>query len=307
LDIKPPLGLIGVGIMGRPMCRNLLRAGYPVTVYDLDRAGMEELVAEGAVAGTSPRSVAEAADILISMLPDSPQVREVYLGTDGAFEALRPGWLAIDMSSISPSTARELAAGAAAGGAEMLDAPVSGGDKGAIAGTLSIMVGGTEAAFERALPILSVMGKTIVHVGPAGAGQVVKVCNQVVVAVVIEAVAEALVLGAKAGVDPGRIADVLQGGLAATKVLELRRENMLSGRFDPGFRVRLHLKDLKNALELGREIDVALPAAAQVEQLMRAMVAAGRADYDHSGLVTLVEDLAAFRLTDPRPGTGGIG
>jgi 2-hydroxy-3-oxopropionate reductase len=307
MDIKPSLGLIGVGIMGRPMCRNLLRAGYPVTVYDLDRAGVDELVAEGAVAGTSPRSVAEAADILITMLPDSPQVREVYLGTEGAFEALRPGWLAIDMSSISPSTARELAAGAAAGGAEMLDAPVSGGDKGAIAGTLSIMVGGTEAAFERALPILSVMGKTIVHVGPAGAGQVVKVCNQVVVAVVIEAVAEALVLGAKAGVDPGRIADVLQGGLAATKVLELRRENMLSGRFDPGFRVRLHLKDLKNALELGREIDVALPAAAQVEQLMRAMVAAGRADYDHSGLVTLVEDLAAFRLTDPRPGTGGLG
>ena len=307
MDIKPPLGLIGVGIMGRPMCRNLLRAGYPVTVYDLDRAGVESLVAEGAVAGTSPRSVAEAADVLITMLPDSPQVREAYLGAEGAFEALRPGWLAIDMSSISPSTARELAAGAAAGGAEMLDAPVSGGDKGAIAGTLSIMVGGSEAAFERALPILSVMGKTIVHVGPAGAGQVVKVCNQVVVAVVIEAVAEALVLGAKAGVDPGRIADVLQGGLAATKVLEMRRENMLSGRFDPGFRVRLHLKDLKNALELGRETDVALPAAAQVEQLMRAMVAAGRADYDHSGLVTLVEDLAAFRLTDPRPGTGGIG
>jgi 2-hydroxy-3-oxopropionate reductase len=307
MDIKPPLGLIGVGIMGRPMCRNLLRAGYPVTVYDLDRAGVESLVAEGAVAGTSPRSVAEAADVLITMLPDSPQVREAYLGAEGAFEALRPGWLAIDMSSISPSTARELAAGAAAGGAEMLDAPVSGGDKGAIAGTLSIMVGGSEAAFERALPILSVMGKTIVHVGPAGAGQVVKVCNQVVVAVVIEAVAEALVLGAKAGVDPGRIADVLQGGLAATKVLEMRRENMLSGRFDPGFRVRLHLKDLKNALELGRETDVALPAAAQVEQLMRAMVAAGRADYDHSGLVTLVEDLAGFRLTDPRPGAGGIG
>jgi len=307
MDIKPPLGLIGVGIMGRPMCRNLLRAGYPVTVYDLDRAGVESLVAEGAVAGTSPRSVAEAADVLITMLPDSPQVREAYLGAEGAFEALRPGWLAIDMSSISPSTARELAAGAVAGGAEMLDAPVSGGDKGAIAGTLSIMVGGSEAAFERALPILSVMGKTIVHVGPAGAGQVVKVCNQVVVAVVIEAVAEALVLGAKAGVDPGRIADVLQGGLAATKVLEMRRENMLSGRFDPGFRVRLHLKDLKNALELGRETDVALPAAAQVEQLMRAMVAAGRADYDHSGLVTLVEDLAGFRLTDPRPGAGGIG
>ena len=304
MDTKHTLGQIGLGIMGRPMARNLLRAGYQLVVHDVDRSAVDALVAEGAVAGTSPRHVAGATDVLITMLPDSPQVREVYLGPDGAFEALRPGWLAIDMSSIAPSTARELAARAAAGGTEMLDAPVSGGDKGAIAGTLSIMVGGADAAFERALPILSAMGKTIVHVGPAGAGQVVKVCNQVVVAVVIEAVAEALVLGAKAGVDPGRIADVLQGGLAATKVLEMRRENMLSGRFDPGFRIRLHQKDLKNALELAGETNVALPAAALVEQLMRAMAAKGRADYDHSGLVTLVEDLAAFRLTDAPAGAG---
>lgn len=302
METKPSLGLIGLGIMGRPMGRNLMRAGYGLMVHDMDRSAVDALVAEGATAGTTPSQVAVATDVLITMLPDSPQVREVYLGPDGAFEALRPGWLAIDMSSIAPSTARDLAVRATAGGAEMLDAPVSGGDKGAIAGTLSIMVGGTDAAFDRALPILSALGKTIVHVGPAGAGQVVKVCNQVVVAVVIEAVAEALVLGAKAGVDPGRIADVLQGGLAATKVLEMRRDNMLSGRFDPGFRIRLHLKDLKNALELASETNVALPAAAQVEQLMRAMVAAGRADYDHSGLVTILEDLAAFRLTDAAAG-----
>ena len=305
METKPSLGLIGLGIMGRPMARNLLRAGYGLMVHDVDRSAVDALVAEGATAGTTPRQVAEATDVLITMLPDSPQVREVYLGPDGAFEALRAGWMAIDMSSIAPSTARDLAGRAAAGGAEMLDAPVSGGDKGAIAGTLSIMVGGTDAAFERAMPILSALGKTIVHVGPAGAGQVVKVCNQVVVAVVIEAVAEALVLGAKAGVDPGRIADVLQGGLAATKVLEMRRENMLTGRFDPGFRIRLHLKDLKNALELARETNVVLPAAAQVEQLMRAMAAAGRADYDHSGLVTVLEDLAAFRLTDASAGAEG--
>jgi len=298
METKPTLGLIGLGIMGRPMARNLLRAGYGLTVHDVNRAAVDELAAEGAVAGTSPRGVAASVDVLISMLPDSPQVREVYAGPDGAFEALRPGWLAIDMSSIAPSTARELAERAAAGGAEMLDAPVSGGDKGAIAGTLSIMVGGSEAGFERAKPILAAMGKTIVHVGPAGAGQVVKVCNQVVVAVVIEAVAEALVLGAKAGVDPAKIADVLQGGLAATKVLEMRRENMLTGRFDPGFRVRLHRKDLKNALELAGETNVALPAAALVEQLMRAMAAAGRADYDHSGLITLLEDLAAFPVAE---------
>jgi len=298
MDTKPTIGLIGLGIMGRPMARNLLKAGYPLIVHDVTRAAVDDLVAEGATAGTSPRQVAEAVDVLITMLPDSPQVREVYLGPDGAFEALRPGWLAIDMSSIAPSTARELAERAAAAGADMLDAPVSGGDKGAIAGSLSIMVGGTDAAFARAAPIFEALGKTIVHMGPAGTGQVTKVCNQVVVAVVIEAVSEALVLGAKAGVDPARIADVLQGGLAATKVLELRRSNMLGGTFDPGFRVRLHLKDLKNALDLAREIDVALPAAAGVDQLMRAMAAAGRADYDHSGLITMLEDLASFRVAD---------
>jgi 2-hydroxy-3-oxopropionate reductase len=298
MDNKPTLGLIGLGIMGRPMARNLLKAGYALTVHDVTRAAVDELVAEGATAGTSPRQVAETTDVLITMLPDSPQVREVYLGPDGAFEALRPGWLAIDMSSIAPSTARELAERAAAAGADAIDAPVSGGDKGAIAGTLSIMVGGTEAAFGRALPILQAMGKTIVHVGPAGAGQVVKVCNQVVVAVVIEAVSEALVLGAKAGVDPARIVDVLQGGLAATKVLEMRRENMLSGSFDPGFRIRLHRKDLKNAMELAAETEVALPAAALVEQLMRAMAASGRADYDHSGLITILEDMAHFSVAE---------
>jgi len=298
METTPSIGFIGLGIMGRPMARNLLAAGYSVVVHDVDRGAVDQLVAEGAAAGTSPRGVADSVDVLITMLPDSPQVREVYLGPDGAFEALRPGWLAIDMSSISPSTARDLAARAATGGAEMLDAPVSGGDKGAIAGTLSIMVGGSEAAYARALPILGAMGKTIVHVGPAGAGQVVKVCNQVVVGVVIEAVSEALLLGARAGVDPARIADVLQGGLAATKVLEMRRENMLTGHFDPGFRIRLHQKDLKNAMELGGEIGVALPAAALVEQLMRAAAAAGRADYDHSGLLTVLEDLAGFRVCD---------
>jgi len=303
MDNELSLGLIGLGIMGRPMARNLLKAGYRLTVLDIDAAAVAALTAEGARAGTTPAEVAASTDVLITMLPDSPEVREVYLGPDGAFEALRPGWLAIDMSSIAPSTARELAERASASGAEMLDAPVSGGDKGAIAGTLSIMVGGSVAAYERALPILQALGKTIVHCGAAGAGQVVKACNQVVVAVVIEAVSEALVLGAKAGVDPQRIADVLQGGLASTRVLEMRRDNFMSGRFEPGFRIRLHLKDLRNALDLARETNVALPAAAQVEQLMRAAAAAGRADYDHSGLITLLEDLAGFRLTDFRAET----
>jgi 2-hydroxy-3-oxopropionate reductase len=300
-EMTPTLGLIGLGTMGRPMGRNLLRAGYPLVVHDIGRPSVEEMAAEGARPLGSPREVAAECDVLITMLPDSPEVQDVYLGRDGAFESLRQGWLAIDMSSIAPNTARQLAEQAAAAGAEMLDAPVSGGDKGAAAGTLSIMAGGSDAAFERAMPIFQVLGGTIVHVGASGAGQVVKLCNQVVVAVVIEAVAEALVLGAKAGVDAGRIADVLQGGLAATKFLELRRENLLSGRFDPGFRVGLHVKDLANALDLGREFKVALPAAAVVAQLMNAMVANGRADLDHSGLVTVLEDLAAFRLKEASP------
>jgi 2-hydroxy-3-oxopropionate reductase len=295
---KPTIGFIGLGIMGAPMARNLMAAGYELTVLDIVSAAMDELVVAGASAGTTPHQVAAATDVLITMLPDSPQVQEVYLGTDGAFEALRPGWLTIDMSSIAPGTARELASRAEAAGAVALDAPVSGGDKGAIAGALSVMVGGSAAAFERAQPILEVMGSTIVHCGPAGAGQVVKVCNQVVVGVVIEAVSEALVLGAKAGVDPARIVEVLQGGLAATKVLEMRRDNFLSGSFDPGFRISLHLKDLKNALELARDTGVALPAAAGVEQLMRAAEANGRGDFDHSGLITVLEDLAGSRVAD---------
>ena len=295
---RPSIGFIGLGIMGRPMARNLLRAGYRVVVRDIVAAPVEALVAEGAESGDSPRDVAERTDILITMLPDSPEVEAVYAGVDGALEAARPGWLAIDMSSISPRVAREMAERAAAAGAAMLDAPVSGGDKGAIAGTLSIMVGGTEADFTRALPVLQALGKTIVHVGPSGAGQVAKVCNQVVVAVVIEAVSEALVLGAKAGVDPSRIVEVLQGGLASTKVLEMRKDNILGGRFDPGFRIRLHLKDLKNALDLAREAGVVLPATAEVEQLMQRMRIAGRGDFDHSGLVTVLEDLAEIRVCD---------
>jgi len=302
---KPTLGLIGLGIMGRPIARNLIKAGYELTVLDIDPSAVAVLTAEGATAGQSPAQVAASTDVLITMLPDSPQVREVYLGPRGAFEAMRAGWLAIDMSSIAPSTARELAERASAAGAEMLDAPVSGGDKGAIAGTLSIMVGGSAEGYERALPILLTLGKTIVHVGVAGAGQVVKVCNQVVVAVVIEAVSEALVLGARAGVDPSLIADVLQGGLAATRVLEMRRDNMLSGSFDPGFRIRLHLKDLKNALELARETNVALPAAAQVDQLMRVAVAAGHGDYDHSGLITVLEEMAGFTVVEMAGGRPG--
>lgn len=292
---RPTLGFIGLGIMGRPMARNLLAAGYAVTVLDHKAAVMAELAAEGARTAPTPREVGLASDVLITMLPDSPQVREVYLDADGALEAARPGWLAIDMSSIAPATARELAERAAVAGAQMLDAPVSGGEPGAIAGALSIMVGGGAEALERARPILEVLGSTIVHVGPAGAGQVVKACNQVVVGVVIEAVAEALLLGARAGVDPARIADVLQGGLAATRVLELRREKFLTGSYEPGFRLRLHLKDLRNALALADETGLSLPAAGEVEQLMATAVAEGRGELDHTALLAVLEDMAQPR------------
>lgn len=297
-DTRPTIGFVGLGIMGRPMVRNLLKAGYCVTVHDVNRAAVDELAADGAAIASSAAAVAAATDVFISMVPDSPDVVAVYTGPDGAFQAMRPGWLAIDMSSISPRVARELAATAASGGASMLDAPVSGGDKGAIAGTLSIMVGGEAAAFERALPILQAMGKTIVHVGDAGAGQVAKVANQVVVALVIQAVSEGLVLGAKAGVDPARIVEVLQGGLASTRVLEMRQGNMLGGHFEPGFRIRLHLKDLANALALGRETGVVLPATALVEQQMEALKVVGRADLDHSSLITIVEDLARYSVAN---------
>jgi 2-hydroxy-3-oxopropionate reductase len=295
---KPRLGFIGLGIMGKPMARNLLNAGYHVVVHNRSRPAIDALVAEGAASRATPRDVAAACDILITMLPDTPDVAGVYAGDDGAFEALRPGWLAIDMSTISPRVGRELCERARISGAEMLDAPVSGGDKGAIAGTLSIMVGGSERAFERALPVLSALGTTVVRVGDAGTGQIVKACNQVVVAGVIAAVAEGLVLGAKSGVAPEKIVEVLQGGLASTRVLEMRGEKMLSGAFDPGFRIQLHIKDLRIALELAREAGVILPLTAEIEQMMQALRTAGREDYDHSGLITFIEDLAKFRVAD---------
>lgn len=295
---RPQVGFIGLGIMGKPMARNLLRAGHHLCVYNRSRPAIDELVAEGAMELPSPREVAAQCDILITMLPDTPDVLEVYAGDGGAFEALRAEWLAIDMSTISPRVSRELAARARSFGADMLDAPVSGGDTGAAAGTLSIMVGGSQSAFQRALPLFSALGRTIVHVGESGAGQIVKACNQVVVAGVIAAVSEGLVLGAKSGVSPEKIADVLQGGLASTKVLEMRREKMLSGTFDPGFRIRLHIKDLRIALELAREAGVILPLTAEIEQMMQALRTAGREDYDHSVLITFIEDLARFRVAD---------
>ncbi|MGH3145675.1 MAG: 2-hydroxy-3-oxopropionate reductase [Rubrobacter sp.] len=290
------VGFIGLGIMGRPMAKNLIEAGHELVLYNRTSEKAEELAGEGATVASSPKEVAERSDVIITMLPDSPQVEEVLAGESGVLEGIGEGALIVDMSSISPVITQELAAGAKEKGASMLDAPVSGGDVGAIEGALSIMVGGEEEDFERAGPLFEVMGGTVTHVGPSGAGQVVKAANQIVVALTIEAVSEALVLGSKAGVDPEKILDVLGGGLAGNKVMEAKREKMLTHSFDPGFRIELHHKDLGIALAAGREYGVTLPLTALVDQMLQDLMMKGRGDRDHSALLTLVEDSSGHEI-----------
>ena len=290
------VGFVGLGVMGAPMALNLQQAGHPLVVHNRSRGPVEELVAAGAEAASSAREVAERADVVITMLPDSPAVEDVVLGSDGVLDGASDGDLLIDMSTIHPTVSVAIAGAAGERGVRVLDAPVSGGDVGAREGTLSIMVGGQEADLERARPLLEVLGKTIVHVGDHGAGQVVKACNQVVVAVTIAAVSEALVLGSKAGVEPDRILDVLGGGLAANRVMEMRRRNFLEHDFTPGFRVDLHHKDLDIALESGSAYGVPLPVTGLVQQGFRALRAKGHGGDDHSGLLALVEELADHRI-----------
>ena len=288
------VGFIGLGIMGKPMAENLIEAGYDLVAYNRTREKAEEL--DGATVAETPKEVAEQSDIIITMLPDSPQVEEVLAGEEGVLEGVRDGALIVDMSTISPVVTEELAKKAEERGASMLDAPVSGGDVGAIDGTLSIMVGGGEEDFERALPLFEVMGETVTHVGPVGTGQVVKAANQIVVALTIEAVSEALVLGSKGGVPPEKILDVLGGGLAGNKVMEVKREKMLDHSFDPGFRVELHHKDLGIALAAGREYGVSLPVTAVVDQMLETLKMLGRGDQDHSALLTLIEESSGHEI-----------
>lgn len=292
------IGLIGLGIMGKPMARNLVKAGYQLVVHNRSRGAVDELVAESdaITAANTPKEVTSKVKTVITMLPDSPDVDAVVFGENGLLEEMGDGSLLIDMSTITPAKAIEVNEALVARGASSLDAPVSGGDKGAIAGTLSIMVGGEEADFERARPIFESVGKTIVHVGAAGAGQTVKACNQVVVALNYAAVSEALVLGSKAGVDPEKIVEVLNGGLAASRVLEMRGPTMIEHNFDPGFRVNLHRKDLGIALATSKENDVPLPVTALISQLFDALAANGRGDLDHSALLTLFEDFAQHKV-----------
>jgi 2-hydroxy-3-oxopropionate reductase len=294
----PSIGFIGLGIMGKPMARNLLKAGYPLVVHNRSRASVDEFVREGAQPASSSKDVAERSEVLITMLPDSPDVDLVYAGENGVFSGAKPGQLLIDMSSISPVVARALAAQAAKLGCDMLDAPVSGGEAGAIAATLSIMIGGKSAAVERAMPVFQTLGKNIVHVGDAGAGQVTKAANQMVVGTTIAIVGEALVLAKKAGVDPAKVRQALLGGFAQSKILEAHGQKMLERNFKPGFRIRLHEKDMKIALATGSEYGVPLMVTGVVGQMMTALKGMGNGDLDHSGLVRLVEELAQQRIRD---------
>jgi 2-hydroxy-3-oxopropionate reductase len=292
------IGFLGLGVMGAPMARNLLAAGHDVLAWNRSPEPLAELVEAGARGADGPAAVAAEADVTISIVSDDAALREVLGGPAGAIAAARPGSLVIDMSTVSPALARELAAAAAARGVGFLDAPVSGGDVGAREGTLSIMVGGSAADVERAGPVFEVLGSRITHVGEAGAGQVAKACNQVLVAVIFGGLAEALVLGSKLGADPAAILDAVGGGMAANRIMEVRRDNFLEHDFAPGFKVDLHHKDLEIALGASGEVDAPLPLTAAVQQMFRQLRAEGHGGEDDSALLRVAEQRAAHRLGD---------
>jgi len=285
------VGFIGLGIMGRPMARNLRRAGHALCVHARRADSVEPLVAAGASACTSPAEVARQAGIVFSMVADTPDVEQVILGPNGVLEGVRPGSVVVDMSTISPSTTRDMAERLRERGAEMLDAPVSGGELGAIDGVLSIMVGGTEAAFERVLPLFEVMGRNIVHVGENGAGQVCKSCNQVVVSQTMAGVGEAMLMARASGVDPAKVRDALLGGSAYSKILEIHGQRMIDANYEPGFKASLHRKDLRIVLEAAHELGIAMPGTALVSQYLNALVGRGLGDLDSAALFRVLEDV----------------
>ncbi len=288
------IGFIGLGVMGKPMAKNLMKAGFPLVVHNRSRTAVDELVAAGAKSGGSAAGVARAADVVITMVPDTPDVEAVLTDADGVLAGLQRGALVIDMSSISPSTTKRLAALVSDRGGSMLDAPVSGGEIGAINASLSIMVGGDEAAFARALPILQAMGNKdrIVHIGPSGAGQICKICNQIAIGGALAGVSEAFAIAKKAGVDPARVRAALLGGFAASRVLEVHGERMLTGNYKPGFRTKLYQKDLRLANEAAAVNGVAIPGTAIVTQLVNALVSDGGADLDYAAIGTVLFKLA---------------
>jgi 2-hydroxy-3-oxopropionate reductase len=292
--MQESVGFIGLGVMGKPMAKNLLAKGFPLVVHNRSRAAVDELVSAGATRASSPADVARRARRIITMLPDSPDVEQVLEGPDGIFSAIQPDSILIDMSSIAPATARRLAAAARTRGARMLDAPVSGGEVGAINASLSIMVGGDTDAVAEVTPILHAMGnpERVVRIGESGAGQICKVCNQMVIGGTLAAVSEAFALARKADVDVARVREALLGGFAASRVLEVHGERMLTGNYKPGFRAALYAKDLRIASQTLTEHNTPAPASAAVHQLVTALVAAGRGDDDYAALATVLFELA---------------
>ena len=282
------IGFIGLGIMGKPMALNLLKAGYSLSVLSTSQAA-SALIEAGATAYDSIKSLAENVDIVITMLPDSPDVEKVVLGENGVLSGIQQGALFIDMSSIAPSTARTIFVEMQKHGVEALDAPVSGGQVGAEAASLSIMVGGTEGAFNAALPLFQAMGKNIVLIGEAGAGQTTKICNQMIVGMTIQAVGEAFTLASRAGVDLEKMREVLLGGFAQSRILDLHGKRMIDRNFKPGFKIKLHNKDMKLALQAGKEYEIDLKGTAQVAETMKAAIAEGNGELDHSGIVLEIE------------------
>jgi 2-hydroxy-3-oxopropionate reductase len=290
------IGFIGLGIMGRPMATNLIKAGHELVVSAHNEAAASELAQLGASTARTPREIAAQVELLITMLPNSPQVRDVALGTDGIVGGARPDLIYVDMSSIAPAVAQEVAQALAERGVKMLDAPVSGGEPKAIDGTLSIMVGGDREAFDQVHDVLAAMGSSVVHVGGIGAGNTTKLANQVIVALNIAAVSEALVLAQKAGVAPGAVVEAIRGGLAGSAVLEAKAPMMLAHEFKPGFRINLHIKDLNNAMDTSEDIGAPLPLTAAVLDVLRLLDAEDHGGEDHSGLVQYYEALAGTRL-----------
>jgi len=289
------IGFIGLGIMGKPMALNLLKAGYALTVLDLNKAAVEEVTAAGASAASSPKEVAENADIVISIVPDTPHVEAVALGSNGVIEGLSEGMLYVDMSTINASMEQKINKAFAEKGVDTLDAPVSGGEPGAINGTLSIMVGGSQAAFDRALPIFEVLGGKVSLIGESGSGQITKSCNQIATALATQGVIEALTLAKKAGVDPAKVREAMLGGFAQSKALEISGGKMIERNFAPGFMVKLYRKDLRIGLQTGQELAVPLAGASLVASEMDSLIANGKADDDFSALLTLIEDLAGIK------------
>jgi len=290
------IGFIGLGIMGKPMARNLLKAGYPLTVYDIVPDKAEEVVEAGAEASSSSKEVAEKSEVIITMLPNSPDVKEAVLGKNGVLEGAKPGTILIDMSSIAPLASKEVAEKAKEKGVTVLDAPVSGGEPKAIEGTLAIMVGGPQETFDEVEDILSVMGASVTRVGEIGSGNMTKLANQIIVALNIAAMSEAMVLAAKAGVNAEKVFQAIRGGLAGSTVLDAKMPLVLEGNFKPGFRIELHIKDLANALDTAHEVGVPVPLSSAVMEVMQALKVDGKGADDHGGIIQFYEKLAQVQV-----------